>query len=670
MKSILFKAAKIFTLFLIFYNFPCKTEAQEFYTFKSPDGRLSAEITLGNNIRFSLKHDNTQILAPSVIGMKLSDGQILGKNPKLQKIFTSNCDETVPAIFYKKSEIKDQFHEVHFQFRNSYGLTFRLYNDGFAYRFTTNIKDSIIVHNEIAQYQFSQNYPVWVSYVKDSEHKSIEQQFFSSFENQYTHDKLSNIDSTRLIFLPCLVELNNGKKLCITESDLENYPGMFLKRTQSTSMQSFFAPFPKTTQYDTRHILVQDRENYIAKTSGTRSFPWRIFIVTDNDKDLTNNDMVYRLASPCRIQDISWIKPGKAAWEWWSQINLSGVDFRAGKNNDTYRYFIDFAAENGIEYVVIDGGWYDQEKGDIFKSIPEIDIPDLVNYGKSKGVDIILWVGYSPFERNLGKAIQYYADMGVRGFKVDFMDRDDQQTINFLYKAAALCAEHHMLLDYHGTCKPAGIQRTYPNVMNFEGVNGLEQVKWMPGSSLDQVVYDVTIPFIRMVAGPMDYTPGAMRNATRQCYMPIYWDPMSQGTRCRQLAAYVIFEAPLNMLCDSPTSYNAEQECLHFIAKIPTIWNETVALQGKVGEYVAIARRSGSEWYLGAMTDWSARTLILNLSFLPEGNWKAEIFKDGINADRTACDYSKEIIDIPSDRKVQVVMAPGGGGAMRIYRSN
>ena len=446
---------------------------------------------------------------------------------------------------------------------------------------------------------------------------------------------------------------------------------MFLNNaTDKPSLKSVHAPYPKVKQqggHNRLQMLVKEREDFIAKTKGNRSFPWRVFVVSENDKQLVDCDMVYRLASPSRVSDVSWIKPGKVAWDWWNDWNIYGVDFRAGINNDTYKYYIDFASEHGIEYVILDEGWAVNLEADLLKVIPEIDLPTIVSYAKSKNVDIILWAGFYAFDRDMENVVKHYADMGVKGFKVDFMDRDDQELINFLYRSAETCARYKMLVDFHGICKPTGLQRTYPNVINYEGVNGLEQLKWSP-ASYDMVTYDVTFPFIRMVAGPVDYTQGAMRNATRANYRPVNSEPMSQGTRCRQLATYVIFESPLNMLCDNPTNYMREKECTEFIANIPTVWNETQVLDAKVSEYIAMARQHDDIWYLGALTNWEPREMELDLSFLGDGDYKLELFKDGINADRAACDYKKEIIPVPADRKLKIKMAPGGGYAAKIYK--
>ena len=431
-----------------------------------------------------------------------------------------------------------------------------------------------------------------------------------------------------------------------------------------------FAPYPKEIRQGGHNMLqgeVQSAENFIARCEGKTTFPWRTVIIAENDYELTDNDMVYKLATTNQLTDISWIKPGKVAWDWWNDWNIRNVDFESGVNDETYKYYIDFAAAQSIEYVILDEGWAVNKQADLFQVIPEINLKELVEYGKSKNVNLILWAGYWAFNRDIEGICKHYAEMGIKGFKVDFMDRDDQQMVDFYHRAAQIAAKYKLMLDFHGAYKPTGLQRTYPNVINFEGVHGLEQMKWSP-ASVDQVAYDVTIPFIRMVAGPMDYTQGAMRNATRSNYRPVNSEPMSQGTRVRQLAQYVIFEAPFNMLCDNPSNYMAEPECTQFIAEIPTVWDETVALNGEISKYVTIARRTGNQWYLGSMTNWDARTLEVDLSFLGTGNYKAEIFCDGVNAHRTAMDYRKDTVDVPANRKMTLKMAPGGGFVMKIMK--
>ena len=540
-----------------------------------------------------------------------------------------------------------------------------------AYRFETNFKKPFTVENEQAVFNFPGNPKAFLAYVNKADNSTFSQQFYNSFENTYNHIDLKNANPQKLAFLPLLVEGKNGKKICITEADLLNYPGMYLYNPDGgNSLTAMFAPYPKEIRQGGHNMLqgeVQSAENFIARCEGKTTFPWRTVIIAENDYELTDNDMVYKLATTNQLTDISWIKPGKVAWDWWNDWNIRNVDFESGVNDETYKYYIDFAATHGIEYVILDEGWAVNKQADLFQVIPEINLKELVEYGKSKNVNLILWAGYWAFNRDIEGICKHYAEMGIKGFKVDFMDRDDQQMVDFYHRAAQIAAKYKLMLDFHGAYKPTGLQRTYPNVINFEGVHGLEQMKWSP-ASVDQVAYDVTIPFIRMVAGPMDYTQGAMRNATRSNYRPVNSEPMSQGTRVRQLAQYVIFEAPFNMLCDNPSNYMAEPECTQFIAEIPTVWDETVALNGEISKYVTIARRTGNQWYLGSMTNWDARTLEVDLSFLGTGNYKAEIFCDGVNAHRTAMDYRKDTVDVPANRKMTLKMAPGGGFVMKIMK--
>lgn len=412
-------------------------------------------------------------------------------------------------------------------------------------------------------------------------------------------------------------------------------------------------------------MLVQERESYIARVKGKRTFPWRMAIVTARDEQLADNDLTYLLASPSRLDDISWIKPGKVAWEWWSDRNIDGVNYVTGVNNETYKEYIDFAAKYGMEYVILDEGWAVNLKADLMQVVDSIDLKELVDYASDKNVGIILWAGYYAFERDMENICRFYSDLGVKGFKVDFMDRDDQEMVEFNYRAAAMCAKYHLVLDLHGMYKPSGMNRTYPNILNFEGVHGLENMKWSP-DSVDQVKYDVMVPFIRQVAGPLDYTQGAMRNAAKGCYFPCYSEPMSQGTRCRQLALYVVFESPLNMLCDTPSNYVREKESVDFISGIPTVWDETRVLDAKMGEYIVTARRKGDTWYIGGITDWQERDIELDFSFLKGKICQGLLYEDGINAHRIGRDFHLKLIHVDKNTRLTVHLAPGGGFAIRM----
>jgi len=658
----------ILTTFLL--AFTISSWGQKKYQLKSPDGKLVAAISLNDRISYAITHEGDSILKPSALNMALENGVTWGKGSRLKSAKTTTSHQQIKALFYKRNQIDDHYNELVLNFRENFNLIFRAYNEGIAYRFVSTGNQAITVKNEEAVFNFSKDFNAYVPYVK-GKFKNIESQYFNSFENEYTYTPLSKINADKLAFSPLVVSVDHGKKVCLAEADLESYPGMYLPNANgSNSLQSNFAPYPTATQqggHNELQQLVTARQSYLAKSKAKAQFPWRIVIVSTSDKQLADNDMVYKLAAPSRLADASWVKPGKVAWEWWNHWGLSNVDFEAGINTKTYQAYIDFAAKNGIEYVILDEGWAVNKKADLFQVVPEIDLKKLIAHAKAKNVGIILWAGYYAFERDLEKVCKHYAEMGVKGFKIDFMDRDDQQMVDFHYRAAAVAAKYKLMLDFHGTYKPTGINRTYPNVINFEAVHGLEQMKWT-GPELDQVTYDVTFPFIRMVAGPVDYTQGAMRNATKRTHRGINDEPMSQGTRCRQLAQYVIFESPLNMLCDSPTNYEKEQESTDFISAIPTVWDQTIALDGEIGKYIAIARKKADHWYVGAMTNWDDRKLDIDLSFLGEGDYVAEVYRDGVNANRIASDYKKETITIPANRKMTISMAKGGGVAMKISK--
>lgn len=646
------------------------TAAAKPYSVESPNGRLAVNVNAGENLTYSLTFDGDVIVQDSEIALLLDDGAVYGGNAKVRKANCKSVNESFQSSFYKKAEISNEYNELTLRFTD-FSLVVRAYDDGAAYRFISHSKKPFNVKNEVASFAFADETMAYIPYV--SQHKeSLESQLFNSFESVYAHTKLKDWDKKSLAFLPVLVDAGKGRKVCLMEAELLDYPGMFLYNGDGDSkLEGHFAPYPKEMSrggHNNLQTLVRSREPYVAKCNPHTEFPWRILSVSERDADMADNDMVYRL-SKAPEGDFSWVKPGKVAWEWWNSWGVKGVDFKAGVNNDTYKYYIDFASEYGVEYVILDEGWAVNGKADLMQVVPEIDLKELVSYAEGKGVGIILWAGYNAFADDMENVCRYFSEMGVKGFKVDFMDRDDQLMTAFHHKAAQMCAKYHLLCDFHGTYKPTGLHRTYPNVINFEGVHGLEQCKWADQNVLDQVTYDVTIPYIRMAAGPMDYTQGAMANAIRQNYRPIYDEPMSQGTRCRQLAEYVVFESPLNMLCDSPVKYREASECARFIASIPTVWDETVALDGKVAEYIAIARRSGDVWYVGALTDWNARELVLDLSFLPQGNYKVEIYQDGVNADKFASDYTHYETVLPADGHLTVPMASGGGWVAKIFFS-
>jgi alpha-glucosidase len=373
---------------------------------------------------------------------------------------------------------------------------------------------------------------------------------------------------------------------------------------------------------------------------------------------LIENDIVYRLGSPLKLKDTQWINPGKVAWDWWNANNVFGVNFKSGINTETYKYYVDFASRYGLEYIILDEGW--SKPSDLFEINPDMNMDELFAYAKSKNVGIILWVTSKALDDKMQEALDRFEKLGVKGIKVDFMQRDDQVMVNFYEKVAVEAAKRKLLVDFHGAYKPTGFSRAYPHVLTREGVYGLEQSKWATNNTPEEAV---TIPFTRMFAGPMDYTPGAMRNAAKGMFAPIFNQPMSQGTRCHQLAMYVVYESPLQMLCDSPSMYLREPEVMEFLSVVPTTWDETRALNAKAADYLTVARKKGDDWYIGSMTDWTPRDFDIDLSFLGEGKCQALIFADGINADRVGSDYTKTKRDVTKSDRLTIHLAPGGGWA-------
>jgi alpha-glucosidase len=623
------------------------------YSVESPDRNIRFHLTTSDKISISAEYGNKILLKDSEINMRLSDA-ILGESPKVIKTETQSVDQILhPVVKVKTAAIKESYNELTVYFSSDFQLVMRAYNEGFAYRFVTSIHHEIEVISEKREYQFAANHRLWWG---------KEQSFESHNQVYFDYTSLRELSADDLASLPLIINPLDAPKIVITESDLQDYPGMWLRGTQSNALKGVAAKYPKTIiQKSDRYLPVTEREKYIAKTKGSRAFPWRIFAIAENDADLILNQLTYLLASPNRLKNTEWIRPGKIAWDWWNANNIYGVDFEAGINTETYKYYIDFASRYGLEYILLDEGWY--ELGDLSKTVATMDLEELIAYGKKKNVGIIAWMVWKTLDRQM-ETLDRLEKMGFKGIKVDFMNRDDQEMVNFYYKVAKEAARHHLMVDFHGSYKPAGIRRTFPNVMTREGVNGAEQYKWSMHQTPE---HNLILPFGRMLAGPMDYTPGAMHNAQKKDFKPIFDTPMSMGTRCHQLAMYVCYESPLQMLCDSPSNYYREPECMEFLSDVPVVWDETRVLAAQVSDYLLIARRNETDWYIGGMTDWTERDLWIDLSFLPEGKkYQMTLFKDGINANRIAIDYqqSKQIVDCKFKQKIH--LAKGGGLAIML----
>ena len=632
------------------------------YVLSSPDGTLKMEISAGNELAYQVMHGNDTILSHSNIGLVLENGTIVGKTPRITGERRRKIKDNIESPFYRFKEFVATGNELDLKLKGGFGIIFRAYNEGVAYRFYTTQSSGIIIKEEQAEFNFKEDYTAYLPYTTNDKKPMA-----MAYQNVYDITPLSKAQP-KLAFLPVTVDCGSVK-LTLLESDLEAYPGMFVQSQQGKyGLKGVFAPYPaKTDFYPWRkQEYVTETTDFISRSRGSRSYPWRVLAITEKDTDMPVNNLVYALASPNRIGDTSWIKTGKVAWDWWNDWNLKGVPFKAGINMDTYKYYIDFASRNGLEFIVLDEGWYDPKSGDMLTVIPELDLPELIAYGKSKGVEIVLWTVFNVLDSQLEAACKKYADMGIKGFKVDFLDRDDQTAVEMVYRIAEMTARYKLTLDLHGIYKPTGINRTYPHIINFESVFGMEEVKWTDIKN-NMPLYDVTFPYIRMMAGPVDYTPGAMRNATKADWRAMYYTPASMGTRCHQLAAYIVHDSPFTMLCDAPTNYLNEQECVDFIASLPVEVDSTFIASGELGKYIVTVRKKDVNWYIGGMTNWDERDVQLDFSFLPEGmSYTAVLFKDGVNANKQAEDYRKETIRIDKDSRLTLHLASGGGFAMKL----
>lgn len=620
----------------------------------SPDQNIKLKIEIGEKITYSVFYKTKEILKPSPISMTLRNQGILGHDSVLQDASQKSESQKIhPVVRVKSETILDHFNQITLKFKGNYGLIFRVYNDGLAYRFQTSFDQEIDILSEEVVFHFPDDPHVYFP---------LEESFFTHQERIYQYLPLSQISRYEMCYPPALVDIKDGPKVAITEADLEDYPGLYLQGSAGPVLKGIFpAAALKERQTSDRDVRIVQRANHIARTSGRRIFPWRVLVIAGEDRDLVQSQMIFKLSKPLQLEDTSWIKPGKVAWDWWNANNIYGVDFRAGINTDTYKYYIDFASKHAIEYVILDEGWY--VLGDLLNIHPEIDIQEITDYAKSKNVGIILWVVWKTLQDQLQEALDQFEKWGVKGIKVDFMQRDDQWMVNYYHKIAQEAAQRHLVVDFHGAYKPTGLRRAYPNVLTREGVLGLEHNKWSKNVTPE---HSLILPFTRMLAGPMDYTPGAMINAQKSNFRAIFTRPMSMGTRCHQLAMYVVYESPLQMLADSPSNYLREKECIEFLSGVPCVWDETQVLEACVSDYIVMARRAGSIWYLAAMTDWTPREFSIDLDFLKEGEYKAEIFSDGMNADRYGNDYKKNIMQVIHQDTLKIKMAPGGGWVARI----
>ena len=643
------------TLLATMLTIAASASAQSSFDLRSPDNRIEIRIRTVPVVRYDLLLKGRALLQDCTLSLDV-DHKTLGVDPKVRSSKKRSYDQTVePAVHQKFAKIRENYNEVRIEMDGGYAVVFRAYNEGAAYRFETSLpQQQVKIYGEEVKFNFPGDATVFYPQ---------EDSMFSHNERKYVPQRLKEIDPAFIATMPAVVDAGEGAKLAIAESDVEDYPGMWLHGTNSPALAGTFPHYPLKEKLEKdRDFRVAEAADYIAVTSGTRTFPWRLVGIVERDGDLLTNQLVWLLAKPPQLQDTSWIKPGKVAWDWWNFNNIYGVDFKAGINTQTYKYYIDFAAKYGLQYIILDEGWY--KLGNVLEVVPEINMEELTAYAKEKNVGVILWVIWKSLDDQLLPALDQYAKWGIKGIKVDFMQRDDQKLINFYYKVCSETAKRKMLVDFHGGQKQVTMTRTWPNMISGEGVRGMEWSKWSADS---EPKHNVTLPFTRMFLGPMDYTPGAMRNATRTTFAPIHQQPMALGTRCHQLAMYVVFESPLQMLSDSPSNYLREPEAMEFLGPVPSVWDDTKVLDGRIAEYVLVARRNSNDWYVGAMTDWTARELEVDFSFLPDGNFSMDAYQDGTNANRMASDYKKISVQVNKSTKLKIKLAPGGGWAARVH---
>ena len=618
----------------------------------SPNGEIKVTLNITDKIYYSIAYDGDVLLKDNSLQLALKD-EVLGQNPRLRRRKYVSVDEQLtPVMPLKFSTVTNQYNQLTLTFKN-YSVEFRAYDDGVAYRFVTSRKGEVEVLGE----EFAVNFP-------DDYLLHLQQPggFKTSYEEPYTH-VFSNEwkPSDKMSVLPVLIDTRKQYKILISESDLTDYPCMFLKGTGDNGIVSTFPKAPLAFGEDgDRSLKITQEADYIAKTSGARNYPWRYFVLTKDDRQLLENTMTYKLAGKNQLQDVSWIKPGQVSWEWWNDASPYGpdVNFVSGYNLETYKYYIDFASKFGIPYIIMDEGWAKSTR-DPYTPNPKVDLHELIRYGKEKNVGIVLWLTWLTVENNFD-LFKTFNEWGIKGVKIDFMDRSDQWMVNYYERVAKEAAKHHLFVDFHGSFKPAGLEYKYPNILSYEGVRGMEQ---MGGCYPDNSIY---LPFMRNAVGPMDYTPGAMISMQPNVYRAERPNSASIGTRAYQLALFVIFESGLQMLADNPTLYYRNEDCTRFITSVPVTWDETVALEAKAGEYAIIAKREGDKWFIGGMTNngQTEREFAVKLDFLKKDRaYQMTSFEDGINAGRQAMDYRCKSSQVKNGDVLTVKMVRNGGFA-------
>ena len=637
----------ILILFLLIFS-ACQS-VQTPLQIMSPDGsvKITFDLTANGGAVYSVSYNDVDLIVESPLALDINPGGPWGHNLQVKSAQQKSLNGTYDLVVGKSAAAVNRCNEMIIELNETMGakrrinLVFRAYDDGAAFRYVfpeqKALRDFEIIA-EKSEFRFPTDYRCWALRLPS---------FTTSYEKEFEHVSISDLQPNKLIGLPLTIETGAGATLAITEANLTDYAGMYLTAGKTEhSLVTRLSPLPKS--------------DICVKASATHVSPWRVVMIGATPGDLIESNIILNLNEPLAIDDPSWIKPGRVAWDWWSGQVVDDPAVQSGMNDATMKHYIDFAAEAGLEYMLIDAGWYGSHRdkqADITTMIPEINIPELVKYADGKNVGIMLWLNWASVDRQMEEAFSLYEKWGVKGVKIDYMNRDDQEMVNFYHRTVIKAAAHHLLVDFHGAYKPTGFRRTWPNLMTREGILGLEYLKWSDRATPE---HNVTIPFTRMLAGPMDYTPGAFLNVTRAKFKSQRKNPLAPTTRCQQLAMYVVYESPLQMLSDAPAHYRHEPG-LDFLQIVPTSWDETQVLAGKIGDYVAIARKSGDTWYIGVMTDSDGRTLDLPLDVLGAGEYAATIWSDGPGADHLPTRVTKSETRVNSQDMLKAVLAPGGG---------
>jgi alpha-glucosidase len=629
---------------------------------ESPNGAVSMMLLTrpgaNGGLHYIVEFHGKRVLDESVLGLKFEQQPPLGSGMKQTSVKTTQADETYSIPVGKTSTVRDHYNAIRADFEddNSRKLTveMRAYDDGIAFRMIVPDQPAfkhVRLERELTEFVFSKDattYPL----VLDG--------YQSSYEDDYQMRPVSGLHKDWLVGLPLLADIPGVAWVGITEADIENYAGMYLRKSDERfALRAQLAP-----RIDHPSVAVE--------TDAPVTTPWRVLMIGDEPGRLIESNVILNLNPPSRIADTAWIKAGKTSWDWWSGDFAANVSFTPGMNTATLKHYIDFSAASGFPYMLIDAGWALANRkspsdyaavADITKFDPAVDMPELLRYAKEKNVKLWVWSHWTSIDKYMDQAFPLFEQWGIAGVKIDFMNRDDQQMVAWYRRVVDLAAQHHLMIDFHGAFKPDGLRRTYPNLLTREGVMGKEYLKW---SARTSPVHNTTLPFTRMLAGPLDYTPGAFGNSNRENFIARNTQPMGLGTRAHELALYVILESPLQMVSDYPERY-AGQHDFEFIRQVPATWDEVRVLTGRPMENITIARRSGKDWYIGSITNWDARTVPVPLDFLGEGKYTAEIYADASDAatDATHTTFATQPVD--KSTVLEVKMVSGGGNAIWIH---